>query len=112
MRPFKHILVVVALLAAMLPCGHAGVHHDHGHDADAGQCALAAEPCECHSCDHQPCSDDIEIQLDLTPVSETIVQPVISDVLYVLPEIHPALNKTIPPVSGILAALQTIQLLI
>ncbi|RKX46520.1 MAG: hypothetical protein DRP64_03065 [Verrucomicrobia bacterium] len=110
MRPFKHILVVVALLAAMLPCGHAAVHHGHGHDA--GQCALAAEPCECHSCDHQPCSYDIEIQLDLTPVSETIVQSVIPNVLFILPEIHPALNKTIPPVSGVLASLQTVQLLI
>jgi len=109
---FKHILVVVALLAAMLPCGHAAEHHDHGHDSAPELCALAAEPCECHSCNHQPCPDSVEIQLDRTPDSNTIEPPSSPALLFILPETKSVLKQTPPPDPGILAVIQTVQLLI
>ena len=113
MKRLKHIFVVVALLAAMLPCSHAAEHHDHGHDAAATElCAFAAEPCECHSCNHQPCPDRTEIQFNHTPDSTTIQPPSAPALLFVLPEANPAPRQTLPPVPGILADLQTVQLLI
>ena len=112
MRLLNHILVMVALLAVMLPCGHGAEHHDHGHDSAPELCAVAAEPCECHSCNHQSCPDSVEIQLDRTPDSNTIKPPSIPALLFVLPETKSILKQTLPPVSGTLAALQTVQLLI
>ncbi len=104
---FKHILVVVALLAAMLPCSHAEYHDHHEHDA------AMAEPCECHSCNHPPCPDSVEIELDHnTPDSNTIVPPSTPVLLFVLPETKFILKQTLPPASGTLAVLQTVQLLI
>ncbi len=112
MKPLKHILVVVALLAAMLPCGHAE-HHDHGQDVAMELCALAAEPCECHSCNHQPCPDSVEIQLDHnTPDLNPIEHPPALMLLFVLPETKPVLKESPPLAPGMLAALQTVQLLI
>ena len=110
MKLLNHILVVLALLATMLPCGHADVHHDHHHD-DGVLSEISAEPC-CHSCDHQPCADKVEIQVDRTFHSCTLEQPSFSTVLFVLPEIYLDLKQAPPPVSGILADLRTIQLLI
>ncbi|MEN8254526.1 MAG: hypothetical protein ABFR33_03555 [Verrucomicrobiota bacterium] len=111
MKLLKPILVI-ALLAMLLPCSHAAMHHDHEHDAAMELCALDTSPCECHSCEHQPCSDNVEIQLDRTPDSNTVEQPFSPDVLFTVPEPKPALRQTLPPVSGILASLQTVQLLI
>ena len=112
MRLLNHILVVVALLAAMLPCSHAE-HHDHGHDAAMELCTLAAEPCECHSCNHPQCPDSVEIQLDHnTPDSNTIEQPPAPVLLFILAETKSVLREIPPPVPGILAVIQTVQLLI
>jgi len=111
MKPLKHILVI-ALLVAMLPCSHAAMYHEHEHDVAMELCAIAEEPCECRSCEHQPCADKIEIQFDRAPDSNTIEQPFSPDVLFTLPESKPALRQTLPPVSGTLATLQTVQLLI
>ncbi len=112
MTLLKHILVVVALLVAMLPCGHAE-HHDHGQDVAMELCAVAAAPCECHSCNHQPCPDSVEIQLDrYAPDSNTIEPPSTPALLFVLPETKSVLKQTPPPDPGILAVIQTVQLLI
>ena len=111
MKFLKHILVVVALLATLLPCGHAAMHHDHHHD-EVGMCEIATEPCCCHSCEHTPCADTVEIQLDRTPGATTIEQPLTLMLLFVLPETKPALKQVPPPVPGVLATLQTVQLLI
>lgn len=107
MNLLRHILVVVALLAAVLPCSHAAEHHDA-----IELCTFAAEPCECHSCNHQPCPDSVEIEFDRAPDSNTIVPPSTPALLFVLPETKPTLKQPLPPVSGILAVIQTIQLLI
>jgi hypothetical protein len=114
MKLLKHILMVVALLATLLPCSHAAIHHGHGHDHGTAMelCALGASPCACHSCDHQPCSDRLEIQRRPAPVSDTIEPPAALVLFLSFPETKPAIKKTTPPVSGILAALQTVQLLI
>jgi len=108
----KHILVVVALLAATLPCSHATEHHDHGHNPALELCAVDASPCECHSCDHQPCSTDIEIQLDRTSVSDSLEVLRHAAIRLPLPQYKPAFRNTSIPVSGILASIQTVQLLI
>ncbi len=112
MNMLKHILVVVALLATMLPCVHAAVHHDHHHDADKGLCEVAADPCSCHSCEHQPCADKNKIQGNRTLDTTTIEQPPISAILFVLPETNSALRPARPPSPGILASIRTVQLLI
>jgi hypothetical protein len=112
MKNLKHILVVVALLATMVPCVHAAAHHDHHHDADMGLCEVEAEPCSCHSCEHPPYADRVETQIVYTPDLTTIEHPAIPDRLFALPEEKPALQNTRPPGVGILAALQTVQLLI
>jgi len=113
MKLLKHILVI-ALLAAILPCSHAAMHHDHDHEHDVAMelCAIATEPCECHSCEHQPCADKLEIQLDHTSDTTTIKPPASPAVLFVLLETKPVLRQTLPPISGILAILRTVQLLI
>ena len=112
MKNLKPILVVVALLATMLPCGHAAVHHDHHHDADMGLCEVAVDPCSCHSCGDRPCVGKVEIQTDRTSDTTPIEQPPISFVLFILPETNSALRQARPPSFGMLAALQTVQLLI
>jgi hypothetical protein len=112
MKFLKHILVMVALLATMLPCSHAAEHHDHDHGATVELCAFATDPCECHSCDHKACSDDVEIQIDRTSVSKTSVIYTAPAILLPILETKPVLKKTILPVSGILAVIQTVQLLI
>ena len=108
----KRIIVVIALLAVISPCCHAAAHHGHDHDAAVDLCALDAMPCECHSCDQQPCSDNIEIQTGQVPVSKTIEHPSIPDVNFIFPEPKLDSGEPILPVSGVLVSLQTIQLLI
>ena len=75
-------------------------------------CAVSAMPCECHSCNHQPCPDSVELQLDRTLDSNLIEYPSTPALLFVLPETKSVLKQTLPPVPGTLAALQTVQLLI
>ncbi len=109
----KHILVVVALLATMVPCGHAAMHHHHDHHHDGvALCGVAGEPCSCHSCGHQPGADKLEIQTDRTSTVTATERPSIPDLLFRLPKTIPVLRRSHPPGVGILAALQTVQLLI
>jgi len=112
MKLMKHILVVVSLLAMVLPCVHAAAHDSHHHEEGLALCEIAVAPCACHSCEQQPCTDKVEIQLDRTPVTTTIGQPSIPALLFVLPDTKPVLRKTSPSVSGVLATLRTVQLLI
>lgn len=113
MNGVKHILVVVALLATVLPCVHAAAHNNHHHAESVELCAVAAQPCACHSCEEHTCTEHVEIQLDRTPDTTTIKQPSTPLFLYILPETKPAFSvKAIPPVSGVLSSLQTVQLLI
>ena len=112
MKRLKHILIGIALLAATLPCAHAMEHHDHSHDSALELCALDAHPCECHSCDHLPCSADIKIQLDRTSISTSLEIFPRTALRLPLPEYKPVLKNSPPPVIGILAAIQTVQLLI
>ena len=112
MKLLKHILVVVALLVIVLPCVHAA-HYGHHHDEGVELCEIAAEPCcACHSHEQPPCTDNVEIRLDRTPDATTIEQPSAPPLLYLLPKDKPALKKAVLPPPGILAALQTVQLLI
>ena len=111
-KRLKHILLATALLAALLPGAHALEHHGHEHDSALELCALDALPCECHSCDHQPCSADVEIQLDRTVASVSLEVPLPAAIRLSLPEYKPTLRNTTPRVSGILASIQTVQLLI
>ena len=110
MKFLKHILLVIALLATMVPCGHAIGHHDHDHGNE--RYGISAAPCECHSCEHTPCADDADIQADRTSGVNTIVPPSVPVLLFVLPETKPALKKFPPPVPGVLATLKTVRLLI
>jgi hypothetical protein len=112
MNILKHILVVGALLVTMLPCSHAVAHHEHEHGSAMELCEVSASPCECHSCDHEPCSDQCEIEFNPAPGSLVIEQPPSPTVLFILPEPRPAKNEIPPPISGFLAAIQTVQLLI
>jgi hypothetical protein len=112
MKLLKHILVAVALLVMALPCVHAA-HYGHHHDEGVELCEIAAEPCcACHSREQQPCTDNVEIQLDRTPDAATIEQASSPTLLYILPEAKPALKKAILPPPGVLATLKTVQLLI
>jgi hypothetical protein len=112
MNRLKHILVVMALLATVMPCVHAAAYDNHHHDEPLELCAIAAQPCACHSCEEHACTDHIEIQLDRTPDTTTMEQPSTPVLLYILPETKPALITSTPPVAGILSSLQTVQLLI
>ena len=113
MKLLKHILIVVALLAMVMPCVHASAHYSHQHHEDVELCEIATGPCcACHSREQQPCTDNVEIQLDRTPDATTIDHPSVPTLLYILPKENPVLKKSFLPVPGVLATLQTVQLLI
>jgi hypothetical protein len=112
MKILKHILVVIALLATLLPCSHAVGHHEHDHGSAAEICSVSAMPCECHSCDSEPCSDTCEIQFDTFPGTLIVYTPSNPAVLFILPEPRFDKRTAIPSDRGILAVLETIQLLI
>ena len=111
MNRLKHILVVVALLVTMLPCGHAEMHHNHQHDGVV-LCSLALEPCSCHSCKDSFCFD--QGALHVRPVlSSLVIRPPRVPMLFFVAPKHWAVISIPPPVSNnTLAILQTIQLLI
>lgn len=113
MKLLKHILVVVALLAMVLPCVHAAAHFSHHHHEDVELCEIATGPCcACHSREQHPCTDNVEIELNRAPNVATIEQASSPTLLYILPKETPVLKKAILPVPGVLASLKTVQLLI
>jgi hypothetical protein len=112
MNGLKHILIMVALLIAAMPCCHAHEFelHDHGDTADAEICATHA--CSCHACDEIPCAEDLEMPQELTIASVAVATPPLSILLIVFSEQKPAVRQAPPPVAGVLASIQTVQLLI
>ncbi|MCF7849958.1 MAG: hypothetical protein K9M45_13985 [Kiritimatiellales bacterium] len=113
MKLLKHILVVVALLAATMPCCYAGhTGHDHEHAAGVELCALPTHTCHCHSCDQVPCKDNAQLPQEQAAPYETIEVPAVSAQAVIFLEHKPAIRQFPHPVSGVLASLQTVQLLI
>ena len=112
MKLLKHILVVVALMVAAIPCCHAAAHDVHGHEHDAESQICAVHHCTCHSCDEIPCSDEFEIPKELTVAAASVAIPPSSFLLFVFTDTKPAARQDPPSISGILAAIQTVQLLI
>lgn len=112
MNGFKHVVVIVALMVAAMPCCHADDHDLHVHDAGAKAEICASHTCSCHSCDETTCSDKLEMTPGLTTPSATVAAPLSVIELYILPEDKPVLKKATLPPPGVLATLQTVQLLI
>jgi hypothetical protein len=112
MTLFKHILVVVALLAAAMPCCHAVGHALPACDVGAEAGIAASHTCACHSCDEAVCHDDVDMPQELTTSSAAFEVPVTSLQLFIISETKPLKRLAPPTVSGILASLQTVQLLI
>ncbi|MEA2069207.1 MAG: hypothetical protein U9P12_08405 [Verrucomicrobiota bacterium] len=112
MKLLRHILMVIALMAAVMPCCHADAHdlHSHGAQADAGLCASHA--CACHSCEETPCGDKLDMPQNLTVASASVVIPSSPIRLFIFTEAKPVTRQAPPKVTGILATLQTVQLLI
>jgi len=106
MKLLKNILVVLALLAATMPCCHAAEHEAH---ADV---SIAAIPCACHSCDESAHHDDLEMPQELTVSTSGISAPATPILLFVFSETKPLQRPTPSSVVGILASIQTVQLLI
>lgn len=108
----KHILVIVALLTAMMPCCHALGHDAPVRDAGADSSLVASHTCACHSCDEVAHHDHIDMPQELTAPSAAFELPVTGLQLFILSETKPLKRLVPPPVAGMLAALQTVQLLI
>lgn len=111
MRMLNHILLVVVLLVALFPCAHALTHHDH-HDLNILMCGIAAESCSCHSPDEQPCTDQVEIQFDRIANAVAVMEPTYSPAFQIYTATASPCRKTVMHIPGILASLQTVQLLI
>jgi hypothetical protein len=108
----KHILVVIALMVSAMPCCHAADHDTHGHDADAAAEICATHACACHSCDEIPCSDQLEVPQEMITASASVGIPARSIQLIVFSETKPVIRQVPLSVTGILASIQTVQLLI
>ena len=112
MNGLKHILIAVAVLIAAMPCFHtheSGLH-DHGDDAEIELCG--AHTCACHTCDEVPCAEDLEMPQERTLASVAVALPPPPVLLFVFSEQHTAVRQEPPMVSGVLASIQTVQLLI
>ena len=113
MKFAKHILVVIALMATMAPCGHAHGHAAHDRDAGAAGKLMVLHVCSCHSCDAMPCSETREMPQETTAGTVSIASPDSATILFVLSETKPLLGAvSLSPSGGILASIQTVQLLI
>ncbi|VGO17624.1 hypothetical protein PDESU_06225 [Pontiella desulfatans] len=113
MNGLKHILVVIALLMAAMPCCHG---HSHGMMAEAAgseSVITANHSCSCHSCEEAPCTDDLEMPQDLTLATALAATPASTTItLFTLYEIKPVVRQAPPSVRGVLATIQTVRLLI
>lgn len=112
MALLKHILVVVALLAAAMPCCHAIGHAAPARDVGTEASIDVSHACACHSCDEMVCYDNIDMPQELTASFDAFDVPVTFQQLFIISETKP-LKRLVPPsVSGVLASIQTVQLLI
>ncbi len=108
MKLLKHILIIVALLLAGLPCTHA---HTHDEQVAAAESILASSPCcDCHSGAEAPCQENLEVPQLPVQASVVALLPASCFEWFVVNEIRPALRPLPPTLSGILASLQTVQL--
>jgi hypothetical protein len=112
MKGFKHILIMGALLIAAMPCFHAHELEWHDHDGTAEAELCAAHACSCHACDEIPCAEDLEMPQERTIVSVAVATPPPSILLIVFSEQRHSVRQASPSVAGVLASLQTVQLLI
>lgn len=112
MKGFKHILIMGALLIAAMPCFHAHEleRHDHGGAAETELCA--ANACSCHACDEIPCAEDLEMPQELTIATVAVATPPPSILLIDFSEQKHSVRQVSPSVVGVLASIQTVQLLI
>ena len=107
MRTIKYILTLVALLAAILPCFHHDddvVHHEH----DVEDMPLHIEH---GGHGHDCCDAETESPQNRFVNAGVEVPQVTSICLFQALETKPVSVKP-PPIAGVLAHLQTIQLLI
>ena len=110
---FKHILLMVALLAATMPCCHAVGHGEAAHDNDTADASIdALHACACHSCDETICREKIEMPQEIRLSSDVIELPVVALPFFVFPGTRSLKRPAPPAVVGILASIQTVQLLI
>ena len=113
MNGLKHILIAVAMLLAVAPCIHAEDHGEHLHDSGAPSEICASHTCSCHACDSAPgCTDVLDIQLQLDSSATPAALSVSTVHLFTLAERKPFITHTPLSVAGVLASLQTVQLLI
>ena len=111
MKFLKHILVVAALMLMVMPCTHAQDHDVHAHGEGSAPEICATHACSCHSCDTESCIEMLEVQ-DLSVSLTSVEAPSSSILLMVFSETKPLTKRVPSSVPGILASLQTVQLLI
>ena len=113
MNGLKHILIAVALLLAVAPCMHAEDHGKHTHDSEARTEICTSHECSCHTCDTTTgCTDDLDLQLRLDSAATPAALSTATLHLFTLVETKPVITQTPLSVGGVLASLQTVQLLI
>jgi hypothetical protein len=112
MNWLKHILVMVALLVAAMPCSHAHEHGLHAPDANAPTEISTVHHCCCHSCAETPCMDELDMPQDLTSPAIVGATPPPAITLMVFSDLKPADPQVPPMVCDALASLRTVQLLI
>jgi hypothetical protein len=111
MNGLKHILIACAVLLAAMPCCHSHQFElsDHGDTAETELCA--AHTCSCHACDEIPCAEELEMPQELTLASAVVAAPPPAILLIVFSELKHAVRQVPPGVAGVLASIQTVQLL-
>ena len=112
MKGIKHILIMIALIVASMSCCQADDHDLHAHDAEAGAEICSSHDCSCHTCDETACSDVFEMPQRLVVSTAMLTAPTAAIELYVLSETKRPVQQVSPAVTGILASIQTVQLLI
>ncbi|MDH3982318.1 MAG: hypothetical protein OES84_05380 [Kiritimatiellaceae bacterium] len=96
-----------------MPCIHEHAHAFSAHDASSDHPEFSeSHHCDCHSCDDSSCAEDLEVPQELTVVSTTVPAPASVFELIIFPEIKPVVQPVPPSAVGILASIQTVQLLI
>jgi hypothetical protein len=113
MNGLKHMMIAVAMLLAVAPCSHGEDHGKHIHDSGARAEICASHPCSCHACDTtSECADDLDIQLQQASAATPGVLSTSTLHLFTLAETRPVITDAPHSVGGVLAFLQTVQLLI
>ena len=111
----KNILVVIALLAVMLLCSHAVEQHDdcdYGFAEELWDCV--GTYCNCYTSNHLPCANKQQVQFKCPTAPKKVhaaTDVLVGDRFY-LSEHKQATKPHHPLVSGVLASILTVQLLI